>query len=323
MAAVAATGRGVPRFVPPQLARLAPAAPTGSEWLLEVKYDGYRIEAIVTGGGTKLLSRNGLDWTGRFDGVAAELSRLPCRSAVVDGEACALDSKGRSRFQYLQPSFDHSDRHPLVYFAFDLLHLNGEDLRGLPVDQRRGRLAKLLGARRGKSASVVRLSEELGGSPAAALARACRQGLEGILAKRRDAPYRSGRSDSWLKVKCSRRQELIIVGYTPPRGGRVGLGALLLAVADDNGDLRYAGRVGTGMDHEMLTRLERWLSRMKVTQPPVINPPARKRGPAYGVGPRWSRKCRSRIGPATACSGTHRSRGFERTSWSRIRREEP
>lgn len=261
------------RFVPPQLATLVEAAPTGDEWVFEVKYDGYRIEALVHEGKARLLTRRGKDWTRRFPAVAQRLARLPVKSATLDGELVALDRSGRSMFSLLQQSLDAESHQRLTFFAFDLLQLDGEDLRALPLDERRRQLQRMLRRAGATRSGAVRVGQRLRGDGAVLLHVACRRGLEGIIAKQRDAPYRGRRGRAWVKVKCGHRQEMVVLGFTPPKGSRVGIGSLLLGV-HERGKLRYAGRVGSGMDEEMLRRLLRRLTRIARVTSPLPSPPS-------------------------------------------------
>ena len=262
------------RFVPTQLATLVAAAPTGDEWVFEVKYDGYRIEALVHEGTARLFTRRGKDWTRRFPAVAQRLARLPVESATLDGELVALDRSGRSKFVLLQQSLDATRRQRLTFFVFDLLQLDGEDLRALPLDERRRRLLRMLRRAGATRSGAVRVGQRLRGNGAALLRTACRRGLEGIIAKQRDAAYRSRRTRAWVKVKCGHRQEMVVIGFTPPKGSRVGIGSLLLGVHKRD-TLRYAGRVGSGMDEDMLGRLLRRLTRITRTTSPLPGTPSR------------------------------------------------
>jgi bifunctional non-homologous end joining protein LigD len=255
-------------FIPPQLATLVDAPPLGDEWLHEVKFDGYRMECIKEDGRVRLLSRRGNDWTARFPAIAAAARRLKPRRVILDGEAVALED-GRSSFRTLQQVLHTDPPGDTVYYAFDLLRLEREDLRGLPLEERKARLARLLGPSRRRGTGALRYSEHTTGKVEAALARACRKGLEGLIVKRRDLPYESGRSRSWLKVKCQNRQELVVIGFTEPRGRRSGIGALILGFRDDDGVLRYAGRVGTGMDDAMLASLRKQLEPLRRATSPA------------------------------------------------------
>lgn len=256
-------------FIPPQLATLVDAPPRGDEWLHEVKFDGYRMECIKEDGRVRLLSRRGNDWTARFPAIVAAALRLKPRRVILDGEAVALLPDGRSSFQALQQVLHTDPPGATVYYAFDLLRLEGEDLRRLPLEERKARLARLLGPSRRRGAGALRYSEHTTGNVEAALARACRKGLEGLIVKRRDLPYESGRTRSWLKIKCQNRQELVVIGFTEPRGRRSGIGALILGLRDEDGVLRYAGRVGTGMDDAMLASLRKQLEPLRRTSSPA------------------------------------------------------
>ncbi|MGH7584519.1 MAG: non-homologous end-joining DNA ligase, partial [Gemmatimonadales bacterium] len=266
--------RGAPEFVPPELATLVDDPPTGAQWVFETKYDGYRLEPVVARGKARLMTRRGKDWTDRFPVLASELGRLPVRTAVLDGEVVVLDRRGRSRFALLQQSLDASRDQDLTFFAFDLLHHDGEDLRRLPLTERRARLEALLRKAGAGPTGPVRLGRRLSGRGATLLRAACRRGLEGIMAKRSDSTYQSRRTMDWVKIKCSNRQEFVIVGYTPPRGSRIDIGSLLLAV-HDNGALQYAGRVGSGMDDATLRGLRRRLRPIERATSPL---PGRQTG---------------------------------------------
>ncbi len=225
----------------PQLALLVSAAPEGASWVHETKYDGYRIGCAVEGGRATLWSRRGKDWTAQFPEVAAAASALPVRSALLDGEVAALLPDGRTSFQALQNAFS-GGRRALVYFAFDVLSLDGEDVASRPLLERKALLSRLLRDVRG----IVRYAPHVEASGAAVFREACRLGLEGIVSKRADQPYRPGRNASWVKTKCVKRQELVVGGFTDPEGAaRDALGALLVGVFE-GGALRFAGKVGTG-----------------------------------------------------------------------------
>jgi bifunctional non-homologous end joining protein LigD len=261
---------GLPDFVPPQLATLVQAAPDGDGWLHEIKLDGYRVLARFERGRVRLLTRSGQDWTAKFPGVAAAAARLSAKSALLDGEVVILDAHGISHFQSLQEALSQGRTQTLVYFVFDLLHLDGRDLRSLPLSERKGLLARLLR----ESGKTIRYSEHVEGRGGTFYDKACRTGLEGIVSKQQDAPYRSGRGTAWLKVKCVSSQEFVIVGYTEPKGTRAGFGALLLGVFDKEGALTYVGRVGTGFDtralktmHAKLEALERGRSPLRSLPP--------------------------------------------------------
>ena len=257
----------IPSFVQPQLATLAEAPPVGGDWCYEIKYDGYRVLARIAGGTVCLFTRNGNDWTARLPGLAGALATLDMDGAWLDGEIVVNDAQGVSSFQSLQNAFEAGADAEVVYFVFDLLFLDGRDLRALPLLERKRELAGVLG----KGSDAVRYSDHLGADLEDALAHACRLGLEGLIVKRADAAYVGGRSRTWLKLKCRPRQEFVIGGYTAPAGSRQGFGSLLLGVHDDDGRLRYAGRVGTGFGGEMLTRLAARLGAMTRTKPPFAD----------------------------------------------------
>jgi bifunctional non-homologous end joining protein LigD len=275
---------GRPGFIPPQLATLVDAPPSGRDWVHEVKLDGYRLECIKDGDRIRLLTRTGLDWTARFPAIAAAAARIPARRAILDGEAVALLPNGVSSFRALQQRLSEDPPGDLVYFAFDLLRLEDLDLRDLPLVDRKARLAKLLRNRR--PGSALRYSAHTNSDPAGALAAACRRGLEGLIAKRKDEPYRSGRSRSWLKLKCQSRQEFIVIGYTDPKGRRSGIGALLLGVREEDGTLRYAGRVGTGMNEQLLGSLKDTVERLGRPTSPATRGVPRSAAGVHWVEPK-------------------------------------
>jgi bifunctional non-homologous end joining protein LigD len=272
----------LPRAVEPQLATLVAEAPAGDEWVHEVKFDGYRVLCRVEGGRVRIATRAGHDWTDRFPGLARALEKLPAERALLDGEAAVLDTEGRSHFQRLQNALGREEP-DLQLFLFDLLHLDGWDLRAAPLAERKRLLRQLLA--RLPARAPLRYSGELRGRGPAVLAEACKSGLEGIVSKRADAPYRSGRSRSWLKAKCQKRQEFVVVGWTEPAGSRTGFGALLLGAHDAKGALRYCGKVGTGFSRETLTRLRGKLTALARRTAPVVDPGRAGRG-AHWIAPR-------------------------------------
>ena len=265
----------LPAWVAPQLATLVSGPPPGDDWVHEIKLDGYRILLRVERGRVKLLTRNRQDWTARFPAVAEAAAALPVKEALLDGEIVALDRAGVSSFQALQQADQLETGRTLVYVVFDLLFLDGSDLRPLPLGERKARLARLLKGRRGR----LRYSEHFDLPGQRVFDRACRLGLEGIIAKQKNAPYTSGRGQAWLKVKCVARQELVIGGYTDPDGARAEFGSLLLGVHDRDGRLVYAGRVGTGFDHATLKNLGARLRKLERRASPFAadgpRPPAR------------------------------------------------
>ena len=233
--------RAAPKEIRPQLATLVDEAPAGDGWLHEMKLDGYRILARVQKNAARLWTRTGQDWTERFPGTARELAALGAEDAWIDGELAVLMPDGTTSFAAMQNAGDLPAGARLVYYAFDLLHWNGRDLSGLPLEARKRALEAVLPV-----GDALRYSQHVVGEGARFFAEACRMGLEGIVSKRRDAAYRAGRTRDWLKVKCVREQEVVIGGFTEPKGGREGIGALLVGVHDTSGALQYAGKVGTG-----------------------------------------------------------------------------
>jgi bifunctional non-homologous end joining protein LigD len=271
----------VEREYAPMLATPARDVPRGHGWVFEVKFDGYRALAYVRGGECRLVSRNGKDLTERFATLAKDVAKtVKSPNAVVDGEVCRLDERGRSSFSELQQGTG-----PLVYYGFDLLELDGEQLVDLPLTERKQRLAKLLD-RRMKS---VRLSDSFEDGEAL-LAAAREQGLEGVMAKRGDSRYLAGRrTRDWLKVKTHGQQEFVVAGYTRGAGRRAGtFGALVLAL-NEGGELRYAGNVGTGFDDAEIRRLLKLLKPLQRDTPPFPQAPKMprvRRGDVQWVEPK-------------------------------------
>ena len=259
----------LPDFVPPQLATLVQTAPEGEAWLHEIKLDGYRVLARIERGRARLFTRSGQDWTARFPSVTAAVERVHAKSALLDGEVVVLDAQGVSHFQSLQEALSQGRTQDLVCFVFDLLFLDGRDLRSLPLSERKALLARLLHG----SGKTIRYSAHVEGQGGTFYDKACRMGLEGIISKRKDAPYRSGRSTAWVKVKCVASQEFVIVGFTEPKGARAGFGALLLGVYEKDGPLTYAGRVGTGFDTRSLKALHAKLEALERERSPLKSPP--------------------------------------------------
>jgi len=264
----------IPDFVEPELATLVAEAPHGDDWIHEIKYDGYRMQARLDGGRARWLSRNGLDWTDRFVSLGAAIEGLSAERALLDGELVALLPDGTSSFQELQNALHGSSA--LCYFAFDLLHLDGRDLRALPLTERKRALEQLLAGAPAKG--PLRFSRHVAGNGPSFFAAACRSRLEGIVSKRSDAPYRSGRTRDWVKTKCSSRQEFVVAGFTEPKGSRASVGALVLGVYAEE-RLRHVGRVGTGFDQATLRELRRRLEALRVEKAPfreTLSPAARR-----------------------------------------------
>jgi bifunctional non-homologous end joining protein LigD len=246
-----------------QLATLVDEPPEGDEWLHEQKFDGYRILAVVDRGKVQLLSRNFRDWTAQFPGVVEALARLTDR-ALIDGEVAAVLPDGRTSFQALQ-----NRSAAIEYFVFDLLVEGHDDVAALPLDERKARLARLVGKN-----DVIRYSDHVVGHGREFFELACKRGLEGIVSKRRDRPYAPGRGATWLKTKCLLRQELVIGGFTDPEGARMHVGALLVGY-HEHGKLLYAGKVGTGFTQKTLVELARELTPLVTARSPFSPEPPR------------------------------------------------
>jgi bifunctional non-homologous end joining protein LigD len=268
----------------PALARLADQVPDGDEWLHELKLDGYRVLAHLEDGEVRLITRAGKDWTKRFPAVADALRELPASRALLDGEVVIVLPDGRTSFQALQNALsnDPRPRGELAYYVFDLLHLDGFDLRGAPLVERKRLLRALLEG----GPAALRFSAHVRGNGDEFFVRACQHGVEGVVSKRADAPYRPGRGLEWLKIKCLARQELVIGGFTEPSGSRSGLGALLLGYHDGDGGLRYAGKVGTGFTAASLRDLYRRLRPLERETSPFADRIPRMRTRVHWVEPR-------------------------------------
>jgi DNA ligase D-like protein (predicted ligase) len=262
---------GLPEWVRPQLTQLVQAAPDGDQWLHEIKYDGFRMHARLDRGEVRLLTRNGLDWTAKYPQIARAVAALPARQAYLDGELCGVRPDGITSFSMIQLASDAGNAAGLVFFLFDLLYLDGEDLSTRPLIERKERLARLLP----QTGSPLHYSDHQIGLGPAFYEKACPLGVEGIVSKRADAPYVPGNRGLWLKVKCLNREEFVVIGWTDPEGARPFLGALLLGYYDPAGRLTYAGRVGTGINQAELARLYRRLQPLAVDTMPLDVPPPR------------------------------------------------
>lgn len=265
--------------IQPQLATLAARPPRSGNWLYEIKFDGYRMLAGVEKGRVQLRSRNNLDWSDTFPDITRALSQLDVGSVVLDGEVCYVTPEGKSSFRDLQGVLPRgggtipTDKQKcLVYFIFDVLIHDGLDVRPETLVERKQRLRILLGK---KLLLPLVFSEHIEGAGTTSLNQACAAGLEGLIAKRMDAPYREGRSTDWIKLKCTRQQEFVIVGFLPAQGNRKGFRSLLLG-AREGGTLRYAGKVGTGFDGESLRQIASRLRTIIVAESAVVDPPKMK-----------------------------------------------
>ena len=257
-----------PGFVEPCLALLTEKPPAGDGWLHEIKFDGYRLMASLDGNSIRLLTRSGLDWTERFPGIAKSLEDFPVKSALVDGEAVIEDENGVSSFSALQDALsERKTASAAVFFAFDLLYLDGHDLREAALDDRKTVLAKLLSSNRHPS---LRYSDHVVGSGQSMLEHACRLGLEGIVSKRRNAPYRSGRHGEWAKSKCTNREEFVVGGYAPSTATRNAIGSLALGTYDA-GKFIHIGRAGTGFTQRSALSLYKDLQPLRIPRSPFAN----------------------------------------------------
>ena len=265
----------LPGFVKPCLATLALKAPDSGDWIHEIKFDGYRLQARLDNGKVRLLTRNGLDWTRKFTGLADALGKLPAKSALVDGELVVEGDDGVSSFSMLQENLKSGAQNQLLYYVFDLMYLDGADLRRLPLHTRKSALAALLN--RAPRTGPLRLSESIAESGPVLLKHACKMGLEGIISKRDDAPYRSGRGHDWIKTKCTDRQEFVVAGFTPSTADARAIGALVLGT-HERGKLRYAGRTGTGFTHASARELYRKLHALRRETTAFDTVPAEERG---------------------------------------------
>ncbi|WP_184393340.1 non-homologous end-joining DNA ligase [Rhizobium sp. BK650] len=262
----------MPDRVEPALAVLKPKPPRGPEWAWEIKWDGYRIAVHASPSGVKVITRGGLDWTSRFPVIAEAARALGSGSMILDGEAVMGDEAGRSDFNLLQKSLGASGKHggalasPAIMFAFDLLYFDGHDLRRLSQQERRQLLETVIPP---DGEGGIQLSDEFDADPVIIFEQACALGLEGIVGKRRDSPYRSGRTGDWVKIKCVTKAAFVIVGYEPGRSFG-GFSRLLLAAYEDD-QLRYVGGVGTGFKEQDTLRLGALMDKLpwRRKQPPV------------------------------------------------------
>ena len=262
----------LPRFVEPQLARLVEQPPGGSDWVHEVKFDGYRMQLRVENGKARLFTRKGLDWTDKFAAISKAAAKLP--DCILDGEVCALDHNGAPDFAALQAALSDGKSEALIYFVFDLLFAEGEDLRPLPLITRKARLAALL--KENRTGNQIRFVEHFTSGGDAVLQSACRMNLEGIISKRAGDPYSGGRGDAWIKSKCRAGHEVVIGGWSTTHGQ---FRSLLVGVHRD-GHLIYVGRVGTGYSADKIKRLVPRLKELAAGKSPFTgqNAPRAERG---------------------------------------------
>ncbi|WP_210482876.1 non-homologous end-joining DNA ligase [Microvirga antarctica] len=268
----------VPGWIEPCLPTLVAKAPSGPQWVHEIKWDGYRISAYLDAGKATIRTRNGHDWTTRFPLIAEALAALPVHSAVLDGESVVLDEQGRSDFSALQAALGkgRAGRNPAgsaIFYAFDLLFLDGHDLRDWKLESRRDALEAILSHRD----EVIRLSEEIKGEGPTIFAHASQHGLEGIVSKRRDAPYKSGRRDEWRKTKCVLSDTFFVIGFETTGGT---LASIRLAHFE-SGTLKVAGGLGTGFSRSSAADLLKRLKPLVTMRPPVAG--------AGGKGVVWTK----------------------------------
>jgi bifunctional non-homologous end joining protein LigD len=282
-ARIAGAKRGaLQKFVPPQLATAVDRPPNGEDWLHEIKLDGYRIYCRRDARGARLLTRTGQDWTARFQRLVGPIEALPAEEFALDGEVVVLDEKGHSSFGALQEALSADDQRRLTFFAFDLLYLDGYDLRSAALGDRKALLSELIAG--GSGVASVRYSDHIDATGEEVFRQAARLGLEGVVSKQKNRRYRSGRSGEWLKSKPQSRQEFVIVGFTHLKKGGPGIGALVVGLHEGK-RLIYAGRVGTGFDHATSLDLRRGLEPLRVSEPLVEQVPREMQRGAQWVKP--------------------------------------
>ena len=261
----------LPETLKPELATLVESAPDG-EWLYEIKFDGYRVMARIENADVRLLTRNGHDWTHKLPRQAEALAALGLESAWLDGEMVVANDQGVPDFQALQNAFEAGSSGKIAYYLFDMPYLNGMDLRKVPVQERRAALAAVLEP---NESPLLRFSDAFEETSEALLNSACQMQMEGLIGKRIGSAYVSRRSNDWIKLKCKNRQEFVVVGFSDPKGARSAFGALLLGLHDaDSGQLRYAGKVGTGFNETTLRSIYQQLLPLETKKAAVVNPPS-------------------------------------------------
>jgi bifunctional non-homologous end joining protein LigD len=271
------------RYQRVELASLADAPPEGHQWIHEIKFDGYRLLAFCSNGEVRLLTRNGNDWTHKFPSIQAAVAKLKVKEAVLDMEAVVLDAAGRSSFQALQHAMgEGGNRQSIHAYVFDLLYLDGKELTGQPLTTRKKALENILG--KSVDGSHLHYSDHVVGQGTEMLAKSCSMGLEGVVSKLSDSVYRAGRQKDWLKSKCIKRQEFVIVGYTAARSGSRAIGALHLGY-NQNGEMKYAGKVGTGFSMEDARNLYYRLSKLSSKTAAVTGVPRSVLRAAHWVRP--------------------------------------
>ncbi|HWF17719.1 MAG TPA: non-homologous end-joining DNA ligase [Verrucomicrobiae bacterium] len=280
--------REKPHFVQPMMCQLTKRLPNGPDWVFEIKFDGVRALGIKTTAKISLISRNEKNLTRKYSEVAEALQSLPCHEAVVDGEVVAVDEQGRSRFQLLQAyEMPGREKAPLLYYAFDLLNLDGHDLKGLPLMRRKELLKSLLAS----VPDTILFSAGIEADSQRVLKAMQSRGLEGLVAKRRDSKYEPGRrSGAWQKYKWTLEQEFVIGGYTPPKGSRINFGAILVGYYEKN-KLMFASKVGTGFDEKLLKHLHEKFQKLIQPDCPFANLPTKHASGSVGLGAAEMSRC--------------------------------
>ena len=266
----------LPDFIAPCLAQRQKDVPDGKQWVHEIKFDGYRLQARIEHGNVTLLTRNNLDWTKRFSRVAKSLTALDVETAILDGEVVVEHEDGTTSFSELVADLKAGTGGRMVYYAFDLLYLEGIDLRGAALVERKSVLAKVL---RGRKSGALRFSEHFAVDGPHMLDKACEFGLEGIISKRADKPYRSGRTGDWIKITCHLTDEFVIGGYLDSTAQKKAVGALVMG-RYHRGRLRYMGRVGTGFSRTTAAELWKTAQPLRRATPPFADKldPEQRRG---------------------------------------------
>jgi bifunctional non-homologous end joining protein LigD len=259
----------MPSSIHPELAFLVDKPPNSDEWLHEIKFDGYRIVCFIEDKKVKLMTRHQNDWTNKFPHLTKEILRLKLKKAIFDGELVALNADQRSDFQILQNSIHSKDTSALVYYVFDLIYLNGKDLTAIPLLDRKSVLHQLIPTSNG----MIRYSDHIIGNGILVFKKSCQLGLEGIVSKNINSPYTQLRTHDWLKLKCIKRQEFIVVGFTKPTGRRSYFSSLLLGVYSKNNQLQYCGKVGTGFTEKSLKTMSKLLGKYITPKVPFTVPP--------------------------------------------------
>ncbi len=286
-----------PAFIEPMKAKSVEKKPSGTGWIYELKFDGFRALVIKREKDAELISRNQKTLTQKFPELVPALKKLPCKSAVIDGEVVALDEKGRPSFQLLQAHDMNEEHPPICYYAFDLLNLEGRDLRGLPLTERKKVLEKLLE----DAPDEIRFSANLEGDVAELLNNVKKLGLEGIVGKRGDSVYETGRrSGAWVKLKVTNEQEFVIGGFTDPQGARSHFGALLVGFYEKE-KLIFAAKVGTGFSEKLLRELHAKMKKLQRDDCPFANLPTQRKGRwGQGITRAEMKRC-TWIEPALVC----------------------